>query len=191
MDTNLFKKDTDRNQYLLRERCHAAGVTASIPYSLSLRIVRICPQTKNRDLRLQELKNVLLQRKYPEQLIDRGINKARKIPRRVALLKVRKKKEQIRPVFAVRYDPRLPSIQKIEMKHWRSMTHQNKYLSEVFKQPPLTAYRRQKNLRDLLIKSKSPSSKTNTPKERNTRHETVWKGMHCLPLCSTNQEYKN
>ena len=32
------------------------------------------------------------------------------------------------------------------------MIHQNKYLSEVFKQPPLTAYKRQKKLRDLLIK---------------------------------------
>ena len=61
IDTDLYKKDTDRNQYLLRESCHAAGVTASIPYSLSLRIVRISSRVDNRDLRLKELKNVLLQ----------------------------------------------------------------------------------------------------------------------------------
>ena len=36
------------------------------------------------------------------------------------------------------------------------MTVQNQYLSEVFKEPPLTAYRRQTNLRDMLIKSKVP-----------------------------------
>ena len=40
--TALHKKDTDRNQYLLRESCHPAGVTPSIPFSLSLRMVRIC-----------------------------------------------------------------------------------------------------------------------------------------------------
>ena len=48
IDTDLFKKDTDRNQYLLRESCHPQGVTASIPYSLGLRIVRICRTTQNR-----------------------------------------------------------------------------------------------------------------------------------------------
>ena len=156
IDTDLFKKDTDRNQYLLRESCHAPGVTASIPYSLSLRIVRICSRVENRDLRLKELKTILLQRGYPEQLVDRGINRAKKIPRKIALLKVRKKEKQNRPIFANRYDPRLPSIQKIQSKHWRSMIHKNKYLSEVFKQPPLTAFKRQKKLRDLLIKSKVP-----------------------------------
>ena len=32
----------------------------------------------------------------------------------------------------------------------------DKYLGEVFKQPPLTAFRRQNNLRDMLVKSKVP-----------------------------------
>ena len=36
------------------------------------------------------------------------------------------------------------------------MITQNKYLAEVFVEPPLTAYRRQNNLRDMLIKSKVP-----------------------------------
>ena len=34
---------------------------------------------------------------------------------------------------------------------------QNKYLREVFEQPPLTAFRRQNNLRDMLIKSRVPA----------------------------------
>ena len=156
IETDLYKKDTDRNQYLLRESCHPAGVTASIPYSLGLRIVRICSKNENRDLRLSELKNILLQRGYPKQLIERGIEKARKVSRKIALLKVKKKTVQNRPIFAVKYDPRLPSIQQIQAKHWRAMTLQNNYLSEVFEEPPLTAYRGQNNLRDMLIKSKVP-----------------------------------
>ena len=35
----------------------------------------------------------------------------------------------------------------------------DKYLAEVFEQPPLTAFRRRKNLRDLLVKSKIPPPK--------------------------------
>ena len=41
IDLDLYKKETDRKQYLLRESCHPQGVTASIPFSLGLRIVRI------------------------------------------------------------------------------------------------------------------------------------------------------
>ena len=88
IDLDLYKKETDRKQYLLRESCHPKGVTAAIPFSLGLRIVRICTTEQNRDLRLLELKNVLTERNYPEELINRGIEKARKIPRKIALFKV-------------------------------------------------------------------------------------------------------
>ena len=38
--------------------------------------------------------------------------------------------------------------------HWRAMTNRNKYLSEVFKRPPLIAFKRQQNLRGHLIGAK-------------------------------------
>ena len=94
IDTELFKKDTDRNQYLLRESCHPQGVTAAIPFSLGLRIVRICLSPENRDRRLNELNEVLKDRGYSEQMIDRGIERARQIPRNAALLKVKTKEKK-------------------------------------------------------------------------------------------------
>ena len=42
VDIHLYKKETDRNQYLLLSSCHSKQTTLSIPYSLSLRIVRVC-----------------------------------------------------------------------------------------------------------------------------------------------------
>ena len=48
------------------------------------------------------------------------------------------------------------------------MVSRNTYLSEVFKRPPLTAYRRQPNLRSLLVKAKVPSERD---------HQRVIKGM--------------
>ena len=45
---DLYKKETDRNQYLLPSSCHSKTVTKSIPYSLSLRIVRICNHADRR-----------------------------------------------------------------------------------------------------------------------------------------------
>ena len=59
-----------------------------------------------------------------------------------------------RPIFAIKYDPRLPSISPIVNKHWRAMICQDEYLKEVFKQPPLIAYKRQKNIKDNIIRAK-------------------------------------
>ena len=73
-------------------------------------------------------------------------------------------------VYAVTYDPRLPSITSLQAKHWRSMTSRNKYLSEVFPNPPLTAYKRQPNLRSNIIRA--AVAKSNMHPTRNHR------GMH-------------
>ena len=96
----------------------------------------------------------MLARQYPESLIDRSIEKARKIPRQIALLKVKIKEKEKLPIFAVKYDPRMPALQPMLAKHYRSMVSQDTYLKQCFPKPPLTAFRRQNNLRNFLIKSK-------------------------------------
>jgi hypothetical protein len=154
IDVDLYKKETDRNQYLLPSSCHNRNVTNSIPFSLSLRIVRICIDPDKRDQRLYELKSLLLERGYLESKIDASIDKARHIPRHKALKKVKQTNKQKGPVFVMTYDPRLPPIGTIQAKHWRSMTSKNKYLSEVFKRPPLIAYKRQQTIRQYVIRAK-------------------------------------
>ena len=39
-------------------------------------------------------------------------------------------------------------------KVWRTMVHKNSYLAEVFTKPPLSAYRRQPNIGNYLIRAK-------------------------------------
>ena len=160
--------------------CHPKATTKSIPYSLSLRIVRICTKPETRDIRLTELKELLLARNYPESLIDRSIDKARKIPRKVALFKVKRKEIESRPIFALKFDPRIPAIQPMVARHWRAMKSEDKHLSEAFTQPPLTAYRRQANLRDFLIKSRVPPKQRPYP-DRNIKGMTKC-GKSC-PAC--------
>ena len=81
---DLYKKPTDRNQYLLPSSCHPKQVTKNIPYSLALRIVRICSKTLARDKRLSELKQMLLDPNYKASIIDAAIKKAKAVPRNEA-----------------------------------------------------------------------------------------------------------
>jgi hypothetical protein len=141
VDVDLYRKPTDRNQYLLTSSCHPGHVARNIPYSLALRIVRICTEPANRDIRLGELKELLLDRDYKAGLVNTAIDRARSIPREEALKKVEKPKNSQRPVFVVQHDPRLPSITNIVKKYWRTMVSQDPQLNEAFPLPPLIAYK--------------------------------------------------
>ena len=153
--TDLYKKPTDRNQYLLTSSCHPAHVTNNIPFSLALRIVRICSDENDRNIRLDELNQLLLSRNYKPGIIHTAIERAKSIPRAEALSRVEKSAVTRRPVFVLHYDPRLPSVTGIVKKHWRTMT-QDPRLKEVFPAPPLEAFKRPQNIKEKLIRSKVP-----------------------------------
>ena len=124
------------------------------------------------------MKELLLARKYPEALIDRSLKKALQIPRKVALLKVKAKDQENRPIFALKFDPRMPSVQPMLSKHYRSMKSQDTYLNEVFAKPPLTVFRRQQHIRNFIIKAKVPPPPEHYPKR-------LLKGMkNCGKACS-------
>ena len=156
IETDLYRKETDRNQYLLPSSCHPKQTTKSIPVSLGLRIVRNCSRIEQRNQRLGELKGQLLDRGYNSEMVDTALEKVKLIPREKALKKKKKSNKSQRPVFAVHYDPRLPSINSTFLKHWRSMTSLDSHLEKVFKEPPLVAFKRQQNIRNHIIRAKVP-----------------------------------
>ena len=163
LETVLFRKKTDRNQHL-PSSCHPKHTTRSIPVSLATRILRNCSNTEVREKRFGELKTLLLERDYNERSVDEAINKVKSLPRDMVLKKRHKKKETSRPVLATLYDPRLPALQNIQDKHWRSMKNQDQYLAQVFPEPPLVGFRRQRNLKDHIIRAKVPAPAPQYPK---------------------------
>ena len=99
---------------------------------------------------------MLLERDYKAKIIDAAIAKARAVKREDAIKKVEKPRSSDKLVFITYYDPRLPSISKIIKKHYRSMVSQDQYLQQVFPSAPIVAYKRQKNIREVVIKAKVP-----------------------------------
>ena len=56
ISVNLYRKPCDRNQYLLTYRIHPPDCIKNIPYSLALRITRICSEAEGREHQYSELK---------------------------------------------------------------------------------------------------------------------------------------
>ena len=125
-----------------------ASVTESIPYSQALRITRICSEEIERENRFCELKNLFIERRYPEQIIDAAIIKARSVPRLVALrpTSVPPQPTTRRPVFAVSFDPRLPNVTKTILTQWKVMTNHNIYMKEVYPEPTLVAHNKNRKI---------------------------------------------
>ena len=107
-----------------------------------------------RKIRMEELRNMLVSRCYNKNIVDAAIKKASLIPRDQALTKVIREKNN-RVMFAVTFNPKLPSISKIITKHWRTMTRDKK-LSNTFKQPPMVAFKQPPNLQKILCHAKLP-----------------------------------
>ena len=81
INTDLYRKETDRVQYLLPNSCHPSHICKNVPYSLALRLVRICSDKETLEKRLIELEKMLLTRKYNKNIVKNALNKAREINR--------------------------------------------------------------------------------------------------------------
>ena len=123
---------------------------------------------------------MLLERYYTPGIIDTAISKTKAIFRDQTLKLVLRQPIQQRLICVVSYNPRLPSIPGVTKKHWRSKVSQDNYQERVFPEPPLIAFKRQKNLRETLIRAKCATPPTRQEKKK--QNEEVRK-MHNLQLC--------
>ena len=105
ISTNLYRKLSDRNQYMLPDSCHPMECIKSIPYSLCTRILRVCSEPSERDDNFEALKEMLLERNYPPGILDAAIARVKAIPREQALKCVLRQQKTNRPVFVVTFDP--------------------------------------------------------------------------------------
>jgi hypothetical protein len=82
-----------------------------VPYSLALRLLRICSDKKDLENRFKELEEMLLSRQYNKNIIKNAIQNVAKLDRAEILKKVNKPRTD-RVVLAITYHPKLPSISK-------------------------------------------------------------------------------
>ena len=66
-ETDLYKKDTAKVQYLSPASCHPGHITNNIPFSIALSIRRVCSREEDCKIRLEQMRQDLLSRSYPPQ----------------------------------------------------------------------------------------------------------------------------
>ena len=76
MHTDVFYETTNAHRYLHLMSQHPGHIKRNIPFNLAKHLVRIVSYPDTLSYRLEELKEFLLKRKYPDKLIDNGFLRA-------------------------------------------------------------------------------------------------------------------
>ena len=92
--------------------------------------------------------NQFQKRSYDRSVIEQQINKAN-LQEREQLLEEKKKETGTNISLSLKYNRILPQIKEIVMKNLH-LLHINPNLSEIFENQPISAFRRNKNLRDII-----------------------------------------
>ena len=94
LETDLYVKPTDKHHYLLKSSCHPSHTKQSIPFSMALRLRRICSTDEFFNTRSDALTSHLIKRGYKYRFVKDEIDKVRQIPRSRALKTSTKKDTQ-------------------------------------------------------------------------------------------------
>ena len=144
ISVDLYTKPTDTHQYLLPTSCHPKHCCKNVPYSLALRLRRVCSESDTFESRARELTEHLRKRGYQKQEISLAIERARQ-QKRENLLSYRPKSESSVLPFVLTYHPDLPKVRYIVNKRWPTI-ESSSTLSEIFTERPTMAYRRPKSV---------------------------------------------
>ena len=153
IQTDLQPKPTDKHQYLLKSSCHPAHTKRTIPFSLALRLRRICSTDHFFNKRCYELINYLALRGYSRRLLKREVNRVRNISRQEALKpRPQTNNQSARTPFVITFNPALPNASATVRKNLKIL-HSSARCKQTFSPPPVVAYKRTPNLRDLLVRT--------------------------------------
>ena len=129
ISTDLYTKPADKHQHLLYSSCHPLHTKKAIPFSLALRLRRICSTDATFHTRTAQLATYLLKRGYNRNFVNKQIRRAADIPRQLTLQTKDINKPKRIP-FITTFNPSLPHIIK---KHFTSknISHHQKTFQSV------------------------------------------------------------
>ena len=146
--TKLYVKSTDTQSYLHSKSEHPNSTKKSIACSQALRFNKICYNRSDLHNNCERLLNTLTKRSYNKTDTTTQINRVITIPRNELLNKIKTSNAERLPL-TVTYNRTLPDLKTIIDKNWHILQIEPK-LKEIFAEPPILAFKRNKNLRDII-----------------------------------------
>ena len=136
ISTSVHYNETDAHRYLSYSSSHPTKCENSIPFSQLLRLKRLCSNKPDFTDKAKEMCKSFMDSGYPGYIVDDALKRISGISRQLSL--------QTHPLS-------MP-IKRIIYKNF-DILQAGTDTKPIFKKPPLMAFRRDSNLRDILVRS--------------------------------------
>ena len=153
LKSSLYTKPTDSSLLLHYTSHHPFNCKSGVIYSQALRLRRIITDDDILHVHLHRLRLILLSRGFPLSIIPKQFNRILTTTQS-QLLQTRSKKSlghnhEVLPLI-IPYHQVLHGIPQILHRFW-FLIKSDPELSRIFPRPPITAYSRHNNLKDILV----------------------------------------
>ena len=152
LDVRTHFKPTVTFQYTHFTSSHPPGVKKGFIKGEALRLLRTNSSKRIFEEKVKDFKSHLLERGYPEKLIQTTLSEVKFEERKSALQQKQNESKRILP-FVTTYQPSVTNLKHILMKKWH-LIEQQPLLSEIYRNPPLISYKRGRSLKDILVRAK-------------------------------------
>ncbi|BFY98099.1 hypothetical protein BsWGS_01139 [Bradybaena similaris] len=154
LTTTVYYKPTDSHNYLLYGSSHPVPCKNAIPYSQLLRLRRLCSDDSDFTDKAHELLDFFRARDYPDPLLHDDLRKVSSTTRTEALSPKSHSTPQ-RTKLILTFHTHNIAASKIFLRHF-DILHSDPVTRQVICEKPLVVFRRDKNLRDMLVHTRLP-----------------------------------
>lgn len=177
LTVSLYTKPTSRNTLLHYNSYHPRSQKESIPFSQFLRLRRNCTTVSDYLVHAEALKEKLLNRRYPSRVIRNALKRARFFNRE-SMFSERSNTPTEKLVCVMKHSQLNNKIHQVINSQWHLL---NCNQTEQYLLKPVFAFRRNKNLRNYLVRAKNVSKDSFIQKSITGEHPI--KGHHKCGNC--------
>ena len=152
ISTSIYYKPTDAHCLLNYESSHPKKCKDSIPYSQMRRLRRVCSDDDDFNSKASEMSSFFKRNNYPDHITQAAFNKVKDLSQDDALRPSNNENSNNRIPFTLTYHPFNSNIKNIIYNNFNILTDDTK-TKNIFNAPPLMAFRRDKNLKDSLVRT--------------------------------------
>ena len=144
-----------RSNYTHFSSCHPLSVKKGFVKGEALRLLRTNSGKGSFEFKKLQFLTRLLERGYPKSFAEDILTEIKFSMRNTALQNKPKTSKKIIP-FVTTINLATPNHKKILIKHWHLYSG-NHNLAQIFQNPSMVAYRKDKSLKDYLVRAAIPS----------------------------------
>ena len=165
LTTDLYTKPVDTHTYLHAKSFHPPTMISLLPKAQFIRIRRICTDINDYKRHATQFINFFISRGFKKHSVEKIAAETESTDRDTLLQPCRTKSKSIedskRVVLAVKWHPRLKFLPKMIHSLYHRFTTDHPTLKVTFPEPPIVAFRKNRTLKDTLVRARV--SATTTP----------------------------